>query len=147
MSKPSQVSRPGSLNFISFASFALSILNVLWLVIIAVLVIAGSLASWLGGPVIGALGTAIGAVVMVILVIQTLLSLLLFVAAWKTLNGDPGGQSLHQTWAWIIVVIDILDLLLTGGVDFGAWVRLFYAFLVLYVMSRPAVKSYFAGRA
>ncbi|CAN5759572.1 hypothetical protein BH23PLA1_BH23PLA1_18280 [soil metagenome] len=147
MSESLRASRPGSLNFITIASFVLSILNVLWLVVLALLVLLGAAATWLGGPVFGALGTAIGAVVLLILVVQTILSLLLFVAAWKTWKGDPAGRGLHQTWAWIIVVLDVLDLIVTGGMDLGAWVRLTYAFILLYVMSRSEVKLYFGGTA
>ena len=60
-------------------------------------------------------------------------------------NGDPGGRSLHLAWAWITVVVDLIDLALTAGIDGGAWVRLIYAAVVIFVMNRDDVRAYFDG--
>ena len=66
--------------------------------------------SWLGGPVVGALGLFAGIVIFAIAGLKSLLSLLLFAAGWKTLQGDPAGRAYHRLWAWMIVVLDVVNL-------------------------------------
>lgn len=135
--------RPGVVNLLTLISFLLSGLNVLWLIGISVLVLSASLATWLAGPAVGLVGTMIGVVVVGLLVIQFCLSVLLFSAAWASLHGTPAGYTRHKRWAWIIVVLDLLSLLITGGFDFGAWFRLGYAVFVIVAIDRPEVRAYF----
>lgn len=71
--------------------------------------------SWLGGPIVGALGTALSVAVAIYLVFSSFLSFVLLSAGWLTLRGDPSGITLHRTWAWISLVLDALTLLMTGG--------------------------------
>ena len=135
--------RPGILNALALFSFILSCLNVVWVVVVGAIAAVAGVASWLLGPVAGALGSLVAVLVIVVLVVQSFLSVLLFAAAWKTWGGDPEGRSLHLTWAWIIVVIDLIDLAFTAGIDGGAWVRLIYAAVVILVMNRDDVRAFF----
>lgn len=138
--------RPGVLNLIAVVSLLWSVLGVIWFLFVLFAGLGVSILSWLGGPVAGAVGTTVGLAIVLIAGLKSLLSLLLFVAGVKTWGGDPAGRSLHTTWAWIIVVVDALDLLLTGGMDPSAWWGLIYAGLVLYFMNQPDVVQYFEGR-
>jgi hypothetical protein len=139
--------RPPVLDVLAVTSFGLSVLNIAWLVVLgtAVLLVGG--ASWLGGPVLGAIGTALAAVVLLALLVQSVLSLLLFSAALHTWRGDLRGRSRHLLWAWMTLILDLLDLGFTAGMDFGAWLRLAYALGVLLVMNRPEVRAYFEAVA
>lgn len=139
--------RPGILNSLALFSFILSFLNVIWIVIIGVVVAAFGGAGWLAGPVVGMVATFVALLFITVLVAQSLLSVLLFVAAWKTWGGRPSGRTLHLIWAWITLVFDLLDLALTFGIDGGAWVRLFYAAIVIIVMNRDDVRAYFGRSA
>jgi hypothetical protein len=131
------------LNLITIVSFVLSAVNVMWVTGLGLLIlIAGSLA-WIGGPATGAIGTAIGLALILLLMVQFALSLLLFSAAWATMKGEPKGRSRHKTWAWIIVLLDLIDLIFTGGMDPGAWVRLIYAVFLIVMLDRIEVRAYF----
>lgn len=135
--------RPGILNALTFFSFFLSFLNVIWIVIIGLMAgVAGAL-GWALGPVVGVIGSLVAVFFILMLVVQSLLSVLLFVAAWKTWTGQPSGRSLHLIWAWITLVFDLLDLAFTAGIDGGAWVRLVYAIIVIFMMNRDDVRAYF----
>lgn len=137
--------RPGILDLVTVVSFILSGVNVLWLIAVGLLIVLAGALTWLGGPVVGTLGTAVGGVVLLFLISQFLLSILLFTAAWKTMKGDPVGRSRHKTWAWIIVILDLLALLFSAGFDLGAWFRLGYAVFLIFIMDRPEVRAYFEG--
>ena len=137
--------RPGVLNLVALFSLVLSFLNVIWIVVVAVIAAVAGVAGWLLGPVVGALGSLVAALVILVLLIQSVMSILLFIAGWKTWGDDPGGRSLHLAWAWITVVIDLNDLAFTAGIDGGAWVRLAYAIVLILVMNREDVRSYFLG--
>ena len=101
--------RPPVLNLITLFSFGLSILNVLWLgflLLIAVVIgIAGTMVPGFGLPV-----AAVAGIFALFLLAQSFLSLILFGAAWKTWTGAEGGRSLHRGWAWITLVVDVIDL-------------------------------------
>lgn len=135
--------RPGVLNTVAIVSLLGSIVNVVWVVLLGVIVAFVGAASWLGGPVLGLPVTVVAGVLIVVLLAHSILSILLFIAGWKTWTGEPGGRPLHLAWAWIIVVIDVIDLVFTGGIDPGAWVRLIYAAIVILVMRRDDVRAYF----
>jgi hypothetical protein len=145
MAYPVTRPRPAVLDVVILASFILSVLNVVWVGVLGLLVLMLGAGSWLAGPAIGLVGMTLAAVVLLILLAQSLLSVLLFLAAWKTWSGDPAGRSMHRAWAWIIVVLDLIDLTFTGGMEPGAWVRLVYAVFLLYVLNRDDVRRYFAG--
>ncbi len=95
--------------------------------------------SWLGGPIVGALGTALSVAVAIYLVFSSFLSFVLLSAGWLTLRGDPSGITLHRTWAWISLVLDALTLLMTGGLSPG-WFGLVYAISVLHFTSPREVE-------
>lgn len=137
------IRRPGILNTVALFSILLSVLNVVWVVVIGAVAAFAGVAGWLLGPVVGALGSLVAAVVILVLLLQSILSVLLFSAGWKTWGGAPGGRSLHLAWAWITVVLDLLDLAFTAGIDGGAWIRLIYAIGVIVVMNRDDVRAYF----
>ncbi|RUL87368.1 hypothetical protein [Tautonia sociabilis] len=145
MSNRHYVRRPGILNAITFFSLILSLLNVVWVVVIGAIATVAGVAGWLLGPVAGAVGSIAAVLVILVLLIQSAMGILLFMAGWITWSGDPRGRSLHLAWAWITVVIDLLDLAFTAGIDGGAWVRLIYAGVVILVMNREDVKAYFLG--
>lgn len=141
--EPTGAYRPGVVNLITLISFLLSGLNVLWLVVVSFLILGASAATWLAGPAVGLVGTMMGAIVVGLLLLQFCLSVLLFSAAWASLHGTRAGYSRHKRWAWIIIVLDLLSLLITGGFDFGAWFRLGYAVFLVVVIDRPEVRAYF----
>lgn len=143
MGHPGTRPRPKVLDLVAIASFVMSVLNVVWVVVLGLVVLLLGAGSWLAGPVVGMVGLTIAGVVLAILIVQSILSLVLFAAAWKTWNGLPGGRSLHKTWAWVIVIIDLIDLAFTGGMEPGAWVRLVYAIFLIVVMNREDVRDYF----
>ncbi len=138
--------RPGVLDLVTIASFVLSVLNVVYVVVLGLIVLLVGAGSMLAGPAVGLVGITVAGIVLAILLIQSVLSLVLFVAAWKTWGGQPGGRSLHKTWAWAIIVIDLIDMAFTGGIEPGAWIRLIYAVFVLSVMNRDDIVHYFARR-
>lgn len=135
--------RPDVLNLITILSFLFSGLNVLWLMVVSLLILSASALTWLAGPALGVVGTFVGAMAVGILVLQFGLSVILFLAAWGTLHGQPGGYTWHRTWAWFIIVFDLFSLLITGGVDLAAWVRLGYAVFLIVTIGRPEVRAYF----
>ncbi|MEW4567485.1 hypothetical protein AB1L88_06415 [Tautonia sp. JC769] len=139
--------RPGILGPLSFFSFVLSFLNVVWIVILAVLALVAGAVGFLFGPVVGVLGSLVVGLFLVMLLAQSLLSVLLFLAAWRTWRGLPSGRSLHLTWAWITMIVDLLDLAFTAGIDGGAWVRLIYAMFVIFILNRDDVRAYFSRGA
>lgn len=147
MHDPTQTQRPGVLNLIAVVSFVLSGANVLWLIGVGLLMALAGALSWLGGPIVGAIGTAAVVVVLILIGAQFLLSILLFSAGWQTWKGRPGGRSRHKTWAWITVGLDLLTLLFTGGIDPGAWTRLIYAVVLIYVLDQREIRDYFERRA
>lgn len=131
------------LGLLTLVSFALSVLNVVWVAVVGLVVLVLGAGSWLAGPAVGMVGLTIAGFVLMLLVLQSLLSLLLFAAAWKTWAGEPAGRSLHKTWAWATILIDLVDLAFTGGMEPGAWVRLIYAVVLIAVMNRDDVRDYF----
>lgn len=122
--------RPGVLNLLALVSFVMSVLNVVWVFVVGLIVLVLGAGSWLAGPAVGMVGLTIAGFVLALLVLQSVLSLLLFFAAWKT-------------WAWATIVIDLVDLAFTGGMEPGAWVRLVYAIILIAVMNRDDVRDYF----
>lgn len=135
--------RPGVLNLLALVSFVMSVLNVVWVFVVGLIVLVLGAGSWLAGPAVGMVGLTIAGFVLALLVLQSVLSLLLFFAAWKTWAGESSGRSLHKTWAWATIVIDLVDLAFTGGMEPGAWVRLVYAIILIAVMNRDDVRDYF----
>jgi hypothetical protein len=143
MGKGPSIRQPGILNAIALFSIFLSFLNLIWIIVIAAIAAVAGVAGWMLGPVVGALGSLVAALVVLILLLQSMLSVLLFLAGWKTWTGDPGGRTLHLTWAWVTVFLDVIDLAFTAGIDGGAWVRLIYAIAVILVMNRDDSRAYF----
>jgi hypothetical protein len=143
MSSRSDVPKPGILTLVTIVSFLWSALNVLRVIAYGFLALVVGAASWLLGPAVGTLGTLAGAVVVILMVAQSILSILLFSAAWHTMHGDPRGRSQHKTWAWINLVLDGLDLILTGGLSPASWWGVAYAIGLLFVMDLPEVRAYF----
>ncbi|MFO0960485.1 MAG: hypothetical protein U0800_24135 [Isosphaeraceae bacterium] len=135
--------RPGVINLITIISFLISGLNVLWLIVVSILILAASAMTWLAGPAVGVVGSLIGVVIVGLLLAQFGLSVLLFSAAWASLHGAPAGYSRHKLWAWIIIALDLVALLFTGGFDFAAWIRLGYAVFLIIMIDRPEVRAYF----
>jgi len=135
--------RPGILTLIMIISFLWSGLSVLRFVLWAIFALIIGVGSWFFGPVVGAVGSMAGLLGIGLMLAFSILSLLLFAAAWHTAKGDPAGRSLHQTWAWINIIMDGFALILTGGLSPMAWWGLLYAVGVLYVMSQPEVRAYF----
>jgi hypothetical protein len=137
------IHKPGSVTAIGLISLVWSLISLVGFGALALAAIGLSTLSWLGGPVFGVVGLALGMVLMILAGLKSMLSLLLFVAAWRTLEGRPSGRSLHRAWAWTILVVDALDLIFTGGMDPTAWWGLAYAFTVLFVTDQPEARAFF----
>lgn len=135
--------RPGVLGFVSAMSLVLSVVDVCWLFLITLALMGVSVASWFAGPWVGAVGFVLAAVLFVFALVRGCLSVLLFMAGWRTMHGEPSGLTLHTTWAWITVALDVVNLMLTAGLSPSSWWGLAYALFVLWVMSRPQVLAYF----
>ena len=97
--------------------------------------------SWLAGPLVGAIGSAISVVVILYLILASLLSFVLLRAGWLTMQGDPRGIDLLRLWAWISLVLDALSLLLSGGLAANGYFGLVYAVAVLYYTTPLEIKS------
>jgi hypothetical protein len=111
--------------------------SLLWIGVFA-LIGAG---SWLAGPVAGVLGTAVGVVGSIYLVLASLLSFILLAAGWYTLQGDMRGVSLHRTWAWTSIILDAFALLFSGGLAANGYFGLIYAIAVLYCTTPREVEA------
>src|SRR3954466_14551999 len=107
--------KPGILTFLGVVSLLWSVTTVLGVIVGIVVSLGLGAGSWLLGPVAGAFGSLLSLAVIAWLVLASLLSILLFQAGWRTLQGDPSGIALHRIWAWISLVLDALALLTTGG--------------------------------
>jgi hypothetical protein len=68
---------------------------------------------------------------------QTMLSLILVVAAVATLRGDEAGAWSMRRWAWLTVAVDGVNLAATGGYDAASWVRIAFAAAAVACLPRP----------
>ncbi|WP_435016854.1 hypothetical protein TA3x_004435 [Tundrisphaera sp. TA3] len=134
--------KPGVLNLIGVISLLWSLTTVLGVVVGILVLIGLSAGSWLLGPVAGAVGSLLGVLGILWLIAASILSVMLFMAGWRTLQGDPSGIRLHRTWAWISLVLDAVGLLISGGLYVGSWWGVLYAVGVLYVTRTPEVLAY-----
>ena len=107
-----------------------------WILVVIALAVLLGVGSWLGGPVLGLVGTAIGSIVALYCLLSSSMSFMLLWAGWLILQGDPGGIKLLRLWAWISLIFDALTLLFSGGTAPTSWGALIYAFAVLY-FTRP----------
>jgi len=121
----------------------LSVVNVLWMIVVLLVLTGVTAFSWLGGPVVGAVGTVFASVLFLLALARCCLSVLLFMAGWRTWQGHPSGVSLHTTWAWITIALDVVNLMITSGLSPASWWGLAYAGFVLFVMSQSDVRAYF----
>ena len=145
MSEGVRRARPGLVTLLAAISILWSVASVIWFGVAILAALGVSALSWLGGPGVGVIATLIGFAVIAVTGLRSILSLILFYAGLKAWNGEPEGRSLHRTWAKITLVVDALDLLLTGGIDPTAWWGLAYAVGVLYVTDQPEARAYLAG--
>ncbi len=145
MRPPFDPPRPGILLFLGLVSLIWSALTLVGGLVIAGIALAVGLGSWLGGPIAGAVGSILGLVVAGWIVLSSILSLLLFVAGWRTLRGDPSGIALHRTWAWISLALDAVALLASAGASPTNWGGLIYALIVLYAINLPEVVAHAHG--
>lgn len=111
--------------------------SLLWIGLFALI----GVGSWLAGPVAGVVGTAIGVIGSIYLVLASLLSFVLLAAGWYTLQGDMRGVSLHRTWAWTSLVLDAFALLFSGGLAANGYFGLIYAVAVLYCTTPREVEA------
>ncbi|HEV3163581.1 MAG TPA: hypothetical protein VGZ22_06035 [Isosphaeraceae bacterium] len=143
MSYSYQTHKPGVLSLITIVSMVLSVVDVIWFMLVTLVLMGLSAMSWLVGPVAGTIGTVLAGVLFFLALIRGCLSILLFLAAWRTWEGDPSGLTLHTSWAWITIALDVVNLMLTSGLSPSSWWGLVYAVFVLYVMNQPEVRAYF----
>jgi hypothetical protein len=139
--------RPGIVTVVGIISLVWSSLTVLRVIAWALVVSVLGFASWFLGPAVGAFGSLVGMLAILLMILHSLLSLLLFLAGWNTLRGDPSGRSLHQTWAWINIILDGLALLFSHGIAPGSWLGLAYAIALILIMDQPEVRAYFDHRS
>jgi hypothetical protein len=135
--------KPGVLSIVAIVSLVWSGLNVLRLILWAALWLLLGIGSWLLGPAVGAVGTLFSVVVILLSVAQSILSIILFMAALATMRGEPAGRTLHLWWAWINLFLDGTALILTAGLLPSSWWGLAYAIAIIYVMGLPEVRAYF----
>ncbi|WP_435006204.1 hypothetical protein P12x_003832 [Tundrisphaera lichenicola] len=140
---PPRYSRPGLLTFIGIVSLIWSSVTLIGSVgaVLALLLVGAG--SWLLGPLAGAVGTFVVVLAVLWLTASSFLSILLFLAGWKTIHDDPGGIHLHRLWAWISLALDAVALLASVGTAPNSWTGIAYAIGVLYVTSRPDVLAYY----
>lgn len=143
MGTPYEPKRPAVLTLVAVVSFLWSGLNVLLVILGMFFSLILGAGSWILGPAVGVVGSFIGMVVIVLIILSSLMSILLFMAALHTWQGDLAGRSLHRIWAFINVLISGLALLFSGGHARISWWGLVYALSVLYVMGLPEVVAYF----
>ena len=135
--------RPGLLTLIGVVSLIWSSMTLIGSVVATFFLLLAGAGSWLLGPLAGAVGTAVVALVVAWMAASSILSILLFNAGWKTLKGDPAGIRLHRLWAWISLALDVIGLLGSGGTAPNSWTGVVYAIAVLYITSTPEVLSYY----
>ncbi len=138
---PNPGPRPAIATFFGIVSlfWALSTLaGVLLGIGVFALIAAG---SWLGGPIVGAVGSAVGVLGIGYFFLSSFLSFLLLSAGWKTLQGDPRGISQHRLWAWLSIILDALSLLGSGGLAANGYFGLIYAVAVLYYTTPREIES------
>ena len=135
--------RPPVLTIVATVSLVWSGLNMLRLIAWVVFGPILGFSSWLLGPAVGAVGSLVSVLAVLLAIAQSILTIVLFVAAIATLQGEPSGRTLHVWWASINIILDALSLLLTAGLSPSAWWGLAYAAAVLYVMGLPEVRAYF----
>jgi hypothetical protein len=145
--EPYEPVRPPILTTIAIVSLIWSGVTVIRVVLWCVLSLVLGMSSWLLGPAIGAMGTLLSLGVVGLMLASSLLSILLFAAAWHTFLGDPAGRDLHKLWAWLNIALDIVVLVFTLGLSPTSWCGLVYACAVLYVMDLPEVRAYFSRRS
>jgi hypothetical protein len=143
MSSHWETPRPGILNLITIISFFISVLDVLGFLCGLSVALGFATLSWLLGPVGGLIGAFVGSVLVLAAFVRSFLSLVLFSAAWNTWAGLPTGRSHHLLWAWLTIILDLIDLLLTWGWNPATWWGLVYAVCLIYVMDLPEVRAYF----
>lgn len=137
--------RPPLLTLIIILGFLWSGLTVIRVIAWSFLALVLGVGSWLLGPVPGMLGSLFGMAIIGMMLCFSALSILLFMAAWSTLQGNPSGPGLFRLWAWINIVVDGVVLIFTGGLSPAAWFGLAFGICVLYVLHEPAVRAYFGG--
>jgi hypothetical protein len=135
--------RPALLSLIGGVSLVWSSLSLIRVVAGGVLSFVLGVASWLGGPHVGAVGSVVALIAFAWMIVSSILSILLFQAGLKTLRDDPAGVSLHRVWAWVSLALALLGVLASGRSSYS-WATLLYAVGVLYVTGLPEVRA-FAG--
>lgn len=138
-------SRPASLTLVIVLGFLWSGLTVIRVIAWSFLALFLGAGSWLLGPVPGVFGSLFSLFIIALMLCFSALSILLFLAAWNSVQGNPAGRDLFRLWAWINIVLDALLLVFTTGLSPAAWFGLALAACVLYVTNEPAVRAYFAG--
>ena len=121
-----------------------SSLSLVGVVVGGILAFVLGTASWLGGPFVGAVGSAVALLAIGWMVVSSILSILLFQAGLKTLRDDPAGLRLHRLWAWINLALAVLGVLASGRSSYS-WAVLFYAVGVLYITGLSEVRAYYYG--
>jgi hypothetical protein len=139
--------RPPALTAIAVVSLVWSGLTMIRLLLWIVGVLILGATGWFFGPVVGAASTFVSLLIITVMILSSLLSVILFFAAWHTFLGEPAGRELHRLWAWCNVVLALLALALAWGNSTASWFGLIYAGVVLWVTDLPEVRAYFNRRA
>ena len=139
--------RPPALTAIAVVSLIWSGFTIIRVVVLTVIGLVLGVSGWMFGPGAGAVTSFVGATIIVITILGSLLSIVLFLAAWHTFLGDPAGRDLHRLWAWCNLVLELLGLVFNWGLSPKSWFGLIYSGIVLYVTDLPEVRAYFNRRA
>ena len=129
--------RPPLATFFGWTSLVWALFMLGWVLVVVALAALIGAGSWLGGPIAGVVGTAIGGVIALYCILSSLLSFLLLYAGWLILRGDPRGVALLRTWAWVSLIYDVLILLFSGGFAATSWAAVTYALAILYFTRPP----------
>ena len=132
--------RPVIATFFGLISLVWALVMLGWVGVVVALAVLIGAGSWLGGPILGVLGTAIGGIIAIYCILSSLLSFVLLWAGWLILRGDPRGVPLLRLWAWISLIFDTLTLLMSGGFTATSWGALLYAVAILYFTRPPEIE-------
>lgn len=132
--------RPALATFFGWTSLLWAIFMLGWVLVVVGFALLIGVGGWIGGPALGFVGSAIGAIIALYCVVSSLTSFLLLYAGWLILRGDPAGVSLLRLWAWISLIYDTLVVIFSGGLAATSWAAATYALAVLYFTRPPEIE-------
>ena len=127
--------RPTLATFFGLVSLLWGLFMFGWVGLVLLVLMVVGVGGWLAGPIIGAIGTALSAVIAVYCILSSLLSFMLLAAGWQILHNQSGGLWLLRNWL-------ALTLLISGGLSGASYFGLIYAIAVLCCTTRHGFKRF-----